>query len=232
MTIQTYLGDNAPIMEDIYNHLHYTYNLIYADYVYEDRNFEWVGLAYQLLDHNGIFIVQTDHHTSADIFLFMRDILHMTWVNTIVYKQEWGGAPRNRFSQKHDDVHIFCKGSQWKWYGDRVQIPKATAGTKLDKKGTGLKTPCSVWDDLGNFSTLDRERVKQNGKNIRWQKPLKFMNRLLLPFTDEGDWILDPFAGSGTTGKWCIRNNRNCTLIENDPEVYETMLSGLDLIQS
>jgi len=124
------------------------------------------------------------------------------------------------FPRKHDDILIYSKGSDYKFYPERIQIPKVTAGTALDKKGTGLKTPCDVFYDLGNFSTMSNERVKLGDKNIRWQKPLKLMNRLLLPFTDEMDFILDPFMGSGTTGVWSIRNRRVFFGIEKDEEVF------------
>ena len=32
------------------------------------------------------------------------------------------------------------------------------------------------------------------------QKPLRLLVRIILASTDEGDWILDPFSGSSTTG--------------------------------
>jgi DNA modification methylase len=69
---------------------------------------------------------------------------------------------------------------------------------------------------------MSKERIKgEDDHNIRWQKPMKLMGRLLAPFTKEGDLILDPFMGSGTTGEWCIRNNRNFIGIEYDPTVFK-----------
>jgi len=32
------------------------------------------------------------------------------------------------------------------------------------------------------------------------------------------DWVLDPFAGSGTTGKVCQDLERNCIMFEKDPK--------------
>jgi len=40
------------------------------------------------------------------------------------------------------------------------------------------------------------------------QKPLKLMEDLVLKHTNEGDLILDPFMGSGTTGEAALKNNR------------------------
>jgi len=200
-------------------------NLVYADMIYENRDLRWIEKYWQLLSKDSIFIVQTDYHTSAQVKLLLDSLSKISkgeFIDEVIYKQEWGGVPKKGFPIKHDNIYIYSNGKNWKWYGDRIQIPKATAGTKLDKKGTGLKTPCSVFDDLGNFSTLDKERVKdESGHNIRWQKPLKLINRLFLPFTDEGDLILDPFMGSGTSAKWCKNNNRDFIGIESNKEIYE-----------
>jgi DNA modification methylase len=221
--IHLYNADNVEKMDElIHNGLYKGVDLVYADCIYESKDFTWLWFAIDLLKPNGILMVQTDYHTVADYKKMLDGSASMIFVNWLIYKQEWGGVPRNKFAQKHDDVLVYCKGDSWKWYGDRIQIPKATAGTKLDKKGTGLKTPCSVFDDLGNFSTLDKERVKtEDGKNIQWQKPLKFLDRLFLPFTDEEDLILDPFLGSGSTSVWCARNNRHCIGIEYNRDVFK-----------
>lgn len=48
------------------------------------------------------------------------------------------------------------------------------------------------------------------------QKPLDLMLRLVELFTDPGEVILDPFAGSGTTGVACLRLGRRFIGIEKD----------------
>jgi site-specific DNA-methyltransferase (adenine-specific)/modification methylase len=48
------------------------------------------------------------------------------------------------------------------------------------------------------------------------QKPLKLIDKLVTTFTNEGDLVLDPFAGSGTLGQSCSALNRRCILIERD----------------
>jgi site-specific DNA-methyltransferase (adenine-specific) len=196
-------------------------DLIYADTIYEDKDLWWVNSAVLSLKKDGVIIVQTDYHSVAQYKLKLEEY-GLKFVNWCIYKQEWGGTSKRFFSRKHDDILIYANGADYKFRAERVQIPKATAGTAFDKKGTGMKTPCDVFDDLGNFSTMSKERVKgPDGKNIKWQKPLKLMNRLLLPFSDEGDMVLDPFLGSGTTAVWCKQNNRSCVGIEHNPNVFK-----------
>jgi site-specific DNA-methyltransferase (adenine-specific) len=50
------------------------------------------------------------------------------------------------------------------------------------------------------------------------QKPISLIEKLIADFTDPGDTILDPFAGSGTTGVAAIRLGRNFIGWERDPK--------------
>ena len=46
------------------------------------------------------------------------------------------------------------------------------------------------------------------------QKPEKLLARLLLASSDEGDFVLDPFGGSGTTAAVAAKLNRQCLSID------------------
>lgn len=59
------------------------------------------------------------------------------------------------------------------------------------------------------------------------QKPVELMMALVADFTDPNDVILDPFAGSGTTGVACLRLGRRCILIEQKPEYAATCIERL-----
>ena len=52
------------------------------------------------------------------------------------------------------------------------------------------------------------------------QKPIDLLTRMVKDFTCEGDTILDPFMGSGTTGVACVQTGRNFIGIEIDPKYY------------
>lgn len=51
--------------------------------------------------------------------------------------------------------------------------------------------------------------------------PEKLVEEIIKNFSNEGDIILDPFAGSGTTGKVAKMLNRDFILIEKQPEYFE-----------
>lgn len=222
MKTEILCGDNKFYMDALYRGV-YRADVIYADCIYDSLDFSWATLCYNILKPDGIFYLQTDDSTVAEWKLYLNDLFGKeNWLNTIITLQEWGGTSKRFFPRKHDYIHMYAKGKNYKFYPERIQIPKATAGTKLDKKGTGLKTPCDVFYDLGNFTTTSIERVKDSsGKNVRWQKPVKLFERILRICTDEGDSVLDPFMGVGSVGIYCKENNLNYTGIELNKEIYE-----------
>ena len=151
-------------------------------------------------------------------------------MNHCVQKNEWGNHPKNKFHQCYDDILIFAKGNNWKFYSERVQVPKVTNNKGLNPSGRETKTATAWIDDIC-LTTTSKERIKQeDGHLIKWQKPLKLFDRIIAPFTNENDNILDPFMGSGSLGEWCVKNNRNYTGIENDKAVFDLAKQRLSLL--
>jgi hypothetical protein len=100
-------------------------DVIYADYMYQDKDFTWIDkFWYWLKPNSGIFIAQTDDSTIAEVKLKLDSMKNANKINICIYKQEWGGKPKKGFPNKHDYIIIYSNGSDWKWYADRIQIPK------------------------------------------------------------------------------------------------------------
>lgn len=60
------------------------------------------------------------------------------------------------------------------------------------------------------------------------QKPLKLISDLILKHSNEGDLVLDTFAGTGTTAHACILNDRDYIVMENDEKYYEIIKNRID----
>lgn len=69
----------------------------------------------------------------------------------------------------------------------------------------------NVWDDVP-FQGLAREGHVTFSRN---KKPERLLARILELFTDEGDWVLDPFLGSGTTAAVAMKTGRRWVGIES-----------------
>ena len=82
----------------------------------------------------------------------------------------------------------------------------------LVKNDTGLRYPRSVQ----YFVTAESE-----GKFHPTQKPIALMEWLIKTYTDEGDIVLDPCMGSGTTAIACFNTNRRFIGFENYKEYFD-----------
>ncbi len=86
------------------------------------------------------------------------------------------------------------------------------------------------WDgfhlDMGNVETEGGVAFK-NGK-----KPERLLRRLLSMFTEPNDWVLDPFAGSGTTGASAHKMHRRWLMIERGPQCISHIIPRLSSIIS
>ena len=70
------------------------------------------------------------------------------------------------------------------------------------------------------------------GKYHKAQKPIELIERIIKTGSKENDLILDPFAGSGTTGVVCEKLNRQYILIEKEQEYIEIAKGRLNSVAS
>jgi site-specific DNA-methyltransferase (adenine-specific) len=221
MSLQLFHCDNREILK----HLRETgtgVDLIYADMMYDSLDFRWILDCEHLLKDTGSIFIQTDYRSVAELKFFLDGLFGKeSFQNWIIWPYDWGGRSKRRFGRKHDDILWYSKTEEYKFYPERIQIPKKVQSAGLNPSGRTHKIPTDVWDDIGNFHTMDKERLKDiSGKAIAWQKPLRLMERIILSTTDEGDTVLDPFLGTGTTGVAALRHGRNFIGIEHNSESY------------
>lgn len=98
---------------------------------------------------------------------------------------------------------------------------------KTMKALNGGKQMTSVWD-ISISSGNERIKTKDGEKLHPTQKPEKLLYNVILSSTKEGDLVLDPFMGSGTTGAMAKRLGRNFFGIERDVEYREYALKRIE----
>lgn len=100
----------------------------------------------------------------------------------------------------------------------RDKLPKFRNGKTEDKKGRMIK----------NWFEWRRDNKKEYPKIHPTQKPVNLLKELIEIFTDEGDVVIDPCAGSGSTLRAAYELNRHSYGFEIEKEFYnaakETML--------
>lgn len=90
------------------------------------------------------------------------------------------------------------------------------AHSKVDWVDDGTRYPRSVW----KFAQRDTAFSNTNTLHPT-QKPIGLMERLILTYTQPGWLIVDPFAGSGTTGAAAQKTGRNWIMGELDAETAD-----------
>ncbi|MCL2846990.1 MAG: site-specific DNA-methyltransferase [Firmicutes bacterium] len=125
----------------------------------------------------------------------------------------------------HEDIVVFykkqCKYNPQMTAGDPYDKGTAVRDTLaygkqekavLVKNTTGLRYPRSIQ----YFVTAESE-----GKLHPTQKPVALMEYLIRTYTNEGDVVMDPCCGSGTTAIACIRTGRKFIGFEKDAEYFK-----------
>ena len=107
---------------------------------------------------------------------------------------------------------------------EKQMMPKCMYGD-LPKTGEGTDAHSAQYDPPLPTSMLE---IKSTRGKHSTEKPVALMEWLLKYFSKEGDVVLDPTMGSGSTGVACKNMNRNFIGIEKDDEIYEVAVNRIE----
>lgn len=106
------------------------------------------------------------------------------------------------------------------WAKKSKHQKKYTFNYQVMKKLNADKQMTSVWK-IPLCTGLERIKNKEGKKAHSTQKPEELLKRVILSSSNEGDLVLDPFLGSGTTSAMCRKLNRRSVGIEREPSYCE-----------
>ena len=107
---------------------------------------------------------------------------------------------------------------------NRLYVPRgerANLYKKIYLHETEGKPAMDLWDDISSIAQGAEQRKYPTAK------PLKLLERIVSMTTTEGDLVLDPMAGSGTTGLACKKLGRRCVLMDQNPQAIAIMQEQL-----
>ncbi len=139
--------------------------------------------------------------------------------------------------RKHEMVYAFYEklpfydlSSHQHKFIKEVKEPETVKGVNNTYNTEGRKKPI-VREEAGKYDpplpTSMLEIKSTKGKHPT-EKPVALMSWLLKYYSKEGDTVLDPTMGSGSTGVACKNMNRNFIGIEKDPEIYEIAVNRIE----
>jgi len=152
--------------------------------------------------------------------------------NRIVWHFDHGLHATFRFSGRYETLLWFTKGKEYTFNLDSVRVPAKYPGKlhfKGDKKGLPSgnplgKNPSDFWTLLAQeweTGIWEIPNVKANHPEKTChpcQFPVELVERCVLALTNEDEWVLDPFAGVGSTLLAAVRHNRRAVGIDRDAE--------------
>jgi site-specific DNA-methyltransferase (adenine-specific) len=204
------------------------YERIKGDLLGYDDQFEdyWAFLeprlieAWRLLADDGTLYLHLDYREAhyAKVLLdalFGRDC----FLNELIWAYDYGAKSKNRWPTKHDTILVYVKNPRG-YYFDSSTVdrePYMAPGLVTPEKVAKGKLPTDVW-----WHTI----VSPTGKEktgYPTQKPVGILRRIIQASSREGDWVLDFFAGSGTTGAVAAALGRKFLLIDQNPESLAVM---------
>jgi adenine-specific DNA-methyltransferase len=153
--------------------------------------------------------------------------------NRIVWHFEHGLHTTKRFSGRYEVILWFTKGDVYTFNLDAVRVPQKYPRKKYFKgprrgqySGNPLgKNPSDVW-------IIPNVKSNHVEKTIHpCQFPVELIERLVLALTNEGDWVLDPFMGVGTTAIAALMHSRRAIGAETVPEYVEVAKQRIRLAE-
>ena len=144
-----------------------------------------------------------------------------------------GRFPANLIHDNSEEVRECFPNESERFFKSIIYQAKASKSER-NKGCEGLPLKEKVFNGKSDTPSVDMKDVekrfttqpKQN--NHPTVKPIALMEYLIKMVTPKGGIVLDPFAGSGTTGVASKNTNRNYILIEKEPEYIEIIKSRLN----
>ncbi len=177
----------------------------------------WLKACKRVLSENGsIWISGTLHVIYKVGYLLEKNNYNI--INDIIWFKP--NAPPNLsckyFTHSHETV-LWARKSKKSSHTFNYEKMKIWNNPK-DKLKNKDKQMRSVW----SIPLIPKEE-KEFGKHPT-QKPLELLNRIISSSSNEGDWVLDPFVGSGTTGIVCSILNRSFVGIDSNKEYLDVAI--------
>ncbi len=174
---------------------------------------DWLLQANRILKKHGTIYVFMGVRFISYLYDILDKKLGMYFNSWICWHYTQGLGKTKGFSPRHDDILMFSKTKDFIFNLDSIRIPQKYYRSRNNMRGAN---PGDVWE----FSHV--HYCNENRQDHPTQKPEGLIERMVLASSNEGDIVLDPFFGSGTTLRVCQQLNRDCIGIEINPAYIES----------
>lgn len=171
--------------------------------------------AHRLLRDSGTLYVHLDYREAHYAKVALDALFgRKSFLNEIIWAYDYGAKSTRKWPTKHDTILVYVKNPKTYFFDSTAvdREPYMAPGLVTPEKVERGKLPTDVWwhtivSPTGNEKT-----------GYATQKPLGILRRIIQASSAEGDPVLDPFAGSGTTGAAAIELGRTVVLVDESPD--------------
>lgn len=201
----------------------------------------WLDEIYRVLSDSGNCVIfggfQYQDLKKGDLLEIMHYTRHHTdlrFTNLVIWYYKNGMSAHRFFANRHEEAIWLSKTSKYFFDLDSVRVPFDEKTRELYKKDKRLnpdsvdkgKNPTNVWE-IGRLNGNSTERVGHPT-----QKPVELIRRFVKGLSYKGSTVLDFFAGSGTTGRVCIEEQRHSILVDSDKKLHQYLDLHIEQIRS
>lgn len=180
-------------------------------------NIEWLQRCQKLLKPNGTIWISGTMHVIYSVGFALQQLGYKL-LNDVIWEKP--NPPPNLACR------YFTHTTETLLWAAKNEKSKHTFNYELMKSENAGKQMKSVW----RFKPPGQNE-KLNGKHPT-QKPIELLGRCIAASTKPGDYIFDPFCGSGTTGVAAVLAGRRFCGIEMESEFIELSIRRIENVIS
>ncbi len=190
---------------------------------YENWIDSWLSSMVRMLKPNSSIYICGDWKSSPAIYSSASKYFKVQ--NRITWEREKGRGSKNNWKNCSEDIWFFTMSDNFTFNVDEVKIKRKVLAPYKTKDGKPkdweifgdenfrITHPSNIWTDI----TIPFWSMPENTDHPT-QKPEKLLAKIILASSNSGDFIFDPFLGSGTTAVVAKKLGRNYSGIELDTE--------------
>jgi adenine-specific DNA-methyltransferase len=204
---------------------------------YVDWCEEWINEVYRLTAPHGAFWLNLGYieypgkAKALPLPYLLWNRIPFFIIQEIVWNYGAGVAARKSFSPRNEKF-LWCVKDPKNYTFNlddvrdkNVKYPNQKKNGKLKCNPLG-KNPTDVWQIAKVTSGENRSSKERTDHPAQF--PVAVVDRIVKACSNEGELVLDPFIGSGTTAEVCLRNSRPVFGFEISPDYMQTIRKRLD----
>ena len=184
---------------------------------YVEQQSSIIAECVRCLSPQGSICWQVGNYVDGGVIIPLDTVLHPIFMqhglkmrNRIIWHFVHGLHCSRRFSGRYETIIWFTKSDDYIFNLDPIRIPQKYPGKKHFKGPKAGKYSCNpLGKNPGDLWVIPNVKSNHIEKTEHpCQFPVELIERLVLSMTDEGDWVFDPFFGTGTSIIAAIRHKR------------------------